>query len=199
MRVPPLRPPNVGEVRNALRVENPAACKRVVPSSRSASTRGRDGRVLHRYGLAVALDELSRTSLPRRAVSSSLPGVSRSGSMAAALAYACRSARVAPISPLGPRRVGQRRWTTGRRAPPARRPGHRPSRRSPTRRRPRRLLAGAGAPLESPGEQGQRQQHDQRETQQRRSRPPTEPHLGGRSSLPTPTQPARSSSRRTRG
>ena len=49
-------PPNVGEVRNALRAEKPAARSRSVPASSTASTCGENVGVLDRDP-AVALDE----------------------------------------------------------------------------------------------------------------------------------------------
>ena len=51
-----LIPANVGEVRNALREEKPAAANESVPRVRTSVHRGRDGRVLDRHP-TVALDE----------------------------------------------------------------------------------------------------------------------------------------------
>ena len=59
-------PPNVGEVRNALRAEKPAACSRCRALVEHRVDLGREGRALHR-DLAVALDEHEQDVLAAQA------------------------------------------------------------------------------------------------------------------------------------
>ena len=112
-----LRPPNVGEVRKALREEKPAARSCAVPCVEHGVDARREGRVLDRDP-PVALDEHEQDVLAAQAGQQPVAGRRRGSGRG-------RSGARAPRDP------------PGRCAPPAprRRPGRRRSRRRPARRR----------------------------------------------------------------
>ena len=117
-----LTPPNVGEVKNALRDENPAAVRALVPSSRTETMPGANGGSLH-SGLTVALDEGDDHVLAAQA-GQQVGGRDRAVRIGGARAASanCARSRAAVARCCGPQRRRSWSWTETRPVSAERRP-----------------------------------------------------------------------------